>query len=218
MEYLPPPKTDVKFELNLRMPDLCMFHDELRAYAPLSRNLMTDITDFNLTQLTSFPTRGNNFLDLVFTSDPSAVLDCWSSVSLSDHLGVCVSFVYEYENTNRTPKQFYDWQNANYQGIEQAFDGLASRNYTNTTADTIWRDFSDTALICIDEHIPRKTVPFRERALPRFLIVLIRKKERAYHAQRRFPSIENGTRFATLKRTVRNELRKYDSSRLFGQR
>ena len=53
--------------------------------------LITLAEDTQMSQLVTFPTRGNNTLDLYFTTHPDSVLSCEPVPSVSDHDAVILS-------------------------------------------------------------------------------------------------------------------------------
>ena len=57
------------------------------------RESLTELTDdYQLQQAVTFPTRGNNLLDLFFTSDIDLVQSCQPHPGLSDHEVVLIKF------------------------------------------------------------------------------------------------------------------------------
>ena len=78
---------------------------------------MNAVQELGLTQLITFPTRGENTLDLLFTNSPLSVTDVSPGDCFADHVsiefGILGNSVISLDDT----QHILDFKNANFDGI-----------------------------------------------------------------------------------------------------
>ena len=80
------------------------------------RQVQQDLVDTSaqaqLTQVLDHPTREENILYLVFTSNPSLVKNCTPIPGISDHCIVVTDVDIEPQKIKEKPRQIYQWKKA----------------------------------------------------------------------------------------------------------
>ena len=112
----------------------------------LRETLIEIVDDYQLQQVVTFPTRGNNLLDLCFTSHPDLVQSCLPSPGLCDHDIVLVKFLFQLPPVQQCPRTFHLYKIANWDAIRQGLVSISDEYFLrnqNTTRDVEdnWRFF-----------------------------------------------------------------------------
>ena len=82
-------------------------------------------TDFNLTQVHDEPTRENNLLDLVFTTNPSLIKSTANAPGISDHDMVVVDFDTKLFYAKQKPRKCYTFSKANWDQLKANISELS---------------------------------------------------------------------------------------------
>jgi hypothetical protein len=90
-------------------------------------------TEHNLTQVYQQPTRDNNILDLVFTSNPSLVKTSTSIPGISDHAMVVTDIDILPHYIRQKRRKIYQFNKVNWDNINKDLQTLASDLRTKTT-------------------------------------------------------------------------------------
>ena len=128
---------------------------------PLSRELIRIASDFSLSQINSTPTRGENILDLLFTSHPSLMKSTYVTPGISDHDILIMDTDLKAQTRKGKPRKIYLYQKGNITGLNnnlaQASSKFAELNSsTPMPLETNWQFFKETIFKAMDEHIPHK--------------------------------------------------------------
>ena len=146
----------------------------------------TDTEWFNLNQIHEHPTRGENLLDLIFTTSPSLVKNSVSTPGISDHDIVLTDFITKPSYEVQAPWRCYIFGKANWDGIKSELSDT-NRNIEELyekgeDVDKLWKTFKNDIFRLLDKYVPSRTfkqrysVPWMNRELKK----LIRRKHRLY--------------------------------------
>ena len=178
----------------------------------ISNSLMDCIQEHNLSQLTERPTRGENIIDLLFTSNPNMLSNETHAPSPSyDHDAVFFDFSVRPLVNSKPAYPVYLYKKANLDGLQKELEDLAteftqSRNHRQYTVDENWEFFKTRLRLAADRHIPQKQVK-PNRRLPWITTTIrrmMRKRERLFKKARKS---KNATLWQAYKK-YRNSVKK----------
>ena len=123
---------------------------------------IADITsDSLLTQIHHEPTRLENTLDLVFTSNPTLVKSSKSVPGISDHNIVVSDFDIKPHKTKEQPRKIYKFNKANWEKINESIETLGKEIdnlYSNgVCVEDLWEKFKSSLLSIVNKNVPSKS-------------------------------------------------------------
>ncbi|VDI67396.1 Hypothetical predicted protein [Mytilus galloprovincialis] len=135
-------------------------------------------------QIVKTPTRGENILDLFFTSHPSLVNKCKTIPGVGDHDAVLIDTLAKPQRAKPTKRKIYLWDKANLPSLKADVTLFVSDFVSQPphNMNTCWTSFRDKVLTLMDKHIPHKltrsrhTNPWMNTDTRR----LARRKDRAF--------------------------------------
>lgn len=190
------------------------------SYANLSRQMLDITSDFGLEQVVRKPTRGNNILDLFFTSNPTLVERSWVVPGISDHDGIPVIIVSTKPRyIKQNPRKIYLYQKADIVGLKSHLkswaDEFTNSDVSGNSVNAMYNDFQGAIEKSMDLFIPskiitkRNTSPWINRKVKRYQ----KRKQRAYNSHRRLntkASLENFNSVRKSTQTLsRNAYRRF---------
>lgn len=107
-----------------------------------------------------FPTRGQNTLDLLFTSHPTIIDKCKALPALgrSDHDTVLIDLALTAHQQRSSPRKILLWNKADKSiigsHIQDATEKITRTQYTSV--NDIWNDFKNAMSVIITDHVPSK--------------------------------------------------------------
>ena len=93
----------------------------------LRETLIEIVDDYQLQQVVTFPTRGNNLLDLCLTSHPDLVQSCLPFPGLCDHDIVLVRFLFQLSPVKQCPRMIHLYKKANWDAIWQRLVSISDK-------------------------------------------------------------------------------------------
>jgi hypothetical protein len=113
---------------------------------------------FNLHQMQDRPTRENNILDLVFTTNPTLFKSSANAPGLSDHDILITDFCVRPFRTRQAPRKCYLFGKANWEGLRQAAletsKKVAPPCSNDENVHDLWKTFKFHLIDSIDKHVP----------------------------------------------------------------
>ena len=174
--------------------------------------------DLNLQQVVNIPTRGDNILDLLFTSNPGQLNRCRTlpPIGNSDHDIVLLDLAMCITRPNPQKREIFLWKKANISGIEEQLGNeLDTFNRTEfSDVNSMWAYIKDTIQSTIKKHVPTRrtlakhTHPWMNSDLRR----LSNKKQRAYTKAKRSGATKDWRRYKSLKAELQRESRRAHSA------
>ena len=135
------------------------------SYLPLlfRESLIQFAHDYLLEQIILEPTRGDNILDLCFTSHPGSIHHYKTVPGLSDHDAVIIEILYNIPINKRLKKRVYCYNRANWDVLREEITKI-SRDYfehnknNNRSVEDNWNYIQDNLLKAINIYIPVKFI------------------------------------------------------------
>ena len=162
-------------------------------------------------QLVEAPTRGNNILDLFFTSQPSPVSKCKPIPGIGDHDAVLVDTLTKPQRSKPVHRKIYLWDKADLAKMKQEATGITDvlRTIQDEGIDTLWETFSDQLLTTLDSNVPHKTT--RSRVTNPWMNTktrrLTRQKNRAFIKVKSSKNTRDTRRYKKLKTACQRSIR-----------
>ena len=182
--------------------------------------------DIALEQMVLFPTRGQNTLDLLFTSHPTIIDKCKALPALgrSDHDTVLIDLALTAHQQRSSPRKILLWNKADKSiigsHIQDATEKITRTQYTSV--NDIWNDFKNAMSVIITDLVPSKisrkrpSNPWMTTDIKR----LLRRRQNAFSRARHTNKTKDWARYKQLKTTVQREARKahdqYVDNTIFG--
>ena len=131
---------------------------------------MIDIrTEFNLTQIHDKPTREENLLDLVFTTNPSLIKSTANAPGISDHDMVITDSDIKPNYSFSKPRKIYKFAKANWDEIKkictQISHSVSEQAKSGKNYENLWTYFKGKLLAATDTHVPSKMSTKQEPTL-----------------------------------------------------
>ena len=164
-----------------------------------------------LTQMVRTPTRGNNTLDLVFTTDEDLIsgVSVDECLGTSDHQAVSFNVGLRVEQEQISHRHMLNLRRADYERFTLALQGLAPQ--PQGPPDQMWRGFKASYISIQERCIPRKRVGGSRKVNPRWfhddLGREIKKRKRLYVSARSDPTPENERLLFSQRRLVKKLVR-----------
>ena len=190
-------------------------------YPAVSKQILEIALDYNLQQMVTQPTRGDNVLDLVFTNTPSFVQDVKILPRLGDHDIVLVDALLTPQRIKIPRRKVYLYKKGNFELINDDIQDFAKTltddNIAQSSVNKLWNDFKETVLTSIEKHIPSR-LSKNSTQLPWVRsshIRMIRRKQRLYNKARKSNHISDWDAFKDFRRSTDRSIRKARSDFLF---
>ena len=143
--------------INWESPELTTGVDEIQ-FSEL-------LYDFHLTQLNTFPTRGNNLLDLVITNVPSqvvniSVLSPAESGLITDHSVITFNLKTSVKAVPKVKRTVFDYRKGNFNGLRTALEGINLCEVIESEVDINhgWLKWKEIFLDAVRKNIPIRTI------------------------------------------------------------
>ena len=155
------------------------------------RTLIDITSQSGLTQLHEEPTRENNLLDLIFTTNPTLAKTSTNIPGISDHAIVVTDIETKPYYHKINPRKSYIWAKADWEQVNQDLDTLTPNIQemadSRSNINDIWNTLKQHLFKCLDKHIPSKIMKSNNR-LPWFnhkIKKMLRKKQSLYNQAKR---------------------------------
>ena len=195
-------------------PDVDWNNHTVPARTPdrLVQQRLVEIADkYGLHQVHDQPTRGENLLDLVFSTNPTLLKATVSMPALSDHDMVVSDFCIRPFQVRKPPRKCVLFNKANWDGMRKAAtevsEHIASQDKSGADVNTLWETFRNQLSEATEKYIPsalsssRPRLPWLSNQLPR----LTKKKRRLYNQARR---TGNWSNFKHIQKECKRAFRK----------
>ena len=173
-------------------------------------DLYANLQESSLTQHVNFPTRGNNILDLVFTTneDLTENLMINDEFSSSDHRAITFDLRFTIKKSITNNEKVPDLRKANFQKLrdilaETDWSHLESSNDVNVQ----WKFFTDTYVKAVEESIPLKKRRIQKKIKPNWwnneIANCLREKKNAHSRMKILNTDDERTKFTELRRKAK---------------
>ena len=176
-----------------------------------SIELMKDtLQENNLTQCNHKPTRYDNILDLVCTTNPDLITSVTTAGGMSDHEIVISIVDMKAKTTTKKPRRVYIYKNGNIENIREdmiTFRRELEKDRTKS-ADEMYNKFVEVIRTSTKTLSGRWDAPWVNKNTKR---LMIRTKKRRYDKAKQSGTPENCETFKEFRRFVKKELiKKHD--------
>ena len=117
-------------------------------------------TDFNLTQAYDQPTRENNLLDLIFTTNPSLIKSTTNAPGISGHDMVIVDSDTKPHYTKQRPRKCFIFKKANWDQLKTSICELSAEilrlYHRGLSVHELWDKFKVDLQAAVDANIPSR--------------------------------------------------------------
>ena len=153
---------------DFNLPDISWDRWEVKTSPQYEKDLnqlaIDTMDDLALTQMVSEPTRGNNILDLLFSSCPDLVQNVTVSPGISDHSSVTAEVALKAKISKKKPQKVYMYGKADPEDLKRNLttlrDSFLAASSGRSASDN-WARFTKSLMDIIDKLVPQKIV--RER-------------------------------------------------------
>ncbi|CAG2217784.1 unnamed protein product [Mytilus edulis] len=174
--------------------------------------------NLNIQQLVDKPTRGDNTLDVLFTSHPGQLNRCKTIPPLgnSDHDIVLLDFSHGLQKPKQQKRKIYLWKKANIAMINQHLKEKYNifKNTDFEDVNSLWTNIKGLILDAINQHVPTRNTltkhshPWMNSELRR----LSNKKQRAYTLAKSSGKTRDIKKYKFLKSQLQKEARQAHSN------
>ena len=124
--------------------------------------------EFNLTDVVQEPTRHNNILDLVFTTQPDLIEGTYVVPGMSDHNAVTCDINFKTKHPLNPSRSVYLYKRADMGGLQEqlrnSYTSQASDPPTKSVEEN-WTQFRTILFDTIKKHTPQK-IPHKKTSTP----------------------------------------------------
>ena len=152
----------------------------------LNQYLVEIMNEHDLTQMNKNPTRLNEILDLVFTTNPDLVGDVRVEPGMSDHDIIITEVNMKMKLREKRPRKLYICKLGNMSAIKdemkQFYAEVIQPHIDEMSAEEMWAAFSNKLSESINKNIPQKNISERWNLpwVTSKMRRIIRKKQRLY--------------------------------------
>ena len=119
------------------------------------------LTEFDLTQIVTHPTRGENILDLFLIDNPTLVKSVEVRPGISDHDTVLAEVFIKPQISRQKPRLMFLYKKADWEGLEShmlAFQQSFFANFEDKTVNSLWEDFKRALQSGIEQYVPQRSI------------------------------------------------------------
>ncbi|KAL3852435.1 hypothetical protein ACJMK2_016074, partial [Sinanodonta woodiana] len=122
----------------------------------VNETFLNIVNEHSLEQCNKEPTRGNNILDLVFTTNTNLIESILVQSGISDHEAIIIEVISKVKTTKRKPRKTYMYAKGDISKIKiELIDKL--NDFVETTKNHIinecWEKFKTLLTSLMDQHI-----------------------------------------------------------------
>ena len=177
----------------------------------ISDALVQVIEDLGLEQMITCKTRGDNILDLLFSSNPSLIEKIRSlpPIGKADHDVILCDAAMEPVRSKHQRREIFLWKQADMDAIRDEIKDSYGEFDNITEVNDMWTKFKKMTNDTIKKHVPTKFTRSRPSHpwINTHLNRLTRKKNRAHKKAKRTHNKKDWVRYQKLKSTSQREIR-----------
>lgn len=182
------------------------------AHRKQAKLLLNTMEELNLSQMITFPTRGRNTLDLLFTDAPTLITSTEGAPGLSDHETIIVKHQLKATINKKESREVPLYHKANWTSMREDCQ-LFSEEYLSSsprerTVASNWSLIKSTLISLTKKHIPHKTIgsrfhlPYITQAIKR----KIRQRQRVYNRYKKHRRKKDEKKCKSLRIEINRDL------------
>jgi len=177
----------------------------------INQELVDMVNDHSLSQCVQEPTRENNILDLLFTTNPDLVRSVKVEAGMSDHRVVIADLDLKAKLNKKKHRKVYLYKKGNMDGVRQELAQCFPRfneEHSDSSVEDSWSAFKTIMNGAMEKHIPQKTlsgrwdIPWMTRDIKK----QIRLKQRLYKKAKNTRLHTDWAKFKAKQVAVKNLL------------
>ena len=173
----------------------------------------------NLHQVVTQPTRLDNCLDLLFTSEPLLVneIEVIEPFTLTcDHNAIDFSLSIPSHCTARSPSTQFNFRKADYSKISdyiKNIDWFSVLESCNGDVESFWKSLTSIFDYCIEQFVPKYKNRRHKSKYPKNIRCLALKKRCAYRHHKSTPNRDTKAKFTKLSRDYNAAIKSFNTQR-----
>jgi hypothetical protein len=128
----------------------------------IQRSLLDVVTSHTITQIHETPTRGNNLLDIILTSNPSLIKSSINAPGISDHDMIITDCETKPHYQSKRPRKCYIYSKANWEALHNELSNLSTNIkemcQKGDTVQDLWSSCKKELFASSDKYIPSKLI------------------------------------------------------------
>jgi hypothetical protein len=128
----------------------------------IQRSLLNVVTSHAITQIHETPTRGNNLLDIILTSNPSLIKSSTNAPGISDHDMIITDCETKPHYQSKRPRKCYIYSKANWEALHNELTNLSTNikemYQKGVTVQDLWNSFKKELFASLDKYIPSEAM------------------------------------------------------------
>ena len=185
--------------------DTQTYHPKPQYGKTINTTAVNIMSDLSLTQLVSEPTRGNNILDVIFSSVPDLMDNVTVGPGISDHSAVFAEAMLKVKRTKRPTRKVFLYSKADPAVLKSeigAFKDSFLKDASRHNADDNWNCFRDGLMEVVRRVVPQKKVRSRQDLpwLDHHLRKKIKKKNRSHRRAKKAKPQNKSQRWKTYRK------------------
>ena len=184
----------------------------------LGREVIRIAADHTLSQMNHSPTRGENNLDLIFTSHPALVKNTKVTPGISDHDIVVMDIDLKAQTRKTKPRKVYLYKRGNLDGLKdnltQSVTDFMTKNPQDHSVEDNWSLFKDMIISAMDRFIPSRQTKTRH-SLPWITPKIkrgIRRRQRLYNKAKKGGTETSWREYKQCKHNIQTSIRQAHSA------
>lgn len=213
---------DVILAGDFNCPDVNWENNSVPPGAPnrvVQQQLVDIMVKHCLTQVHNQPTREDNILDLVFTTNESLLKSSTSIPGISDHSIVVTDMDLLPHYVKKKPRSVHQFGKADWDDMRKDSESISTKitdmHEAGANTTSLWETFTSKIHAAIKRNIPTKLLKPNNRPpwISRKIRRLLDKKRRLYHQACK---TKNWSNYRNIQRICKRELRRAEFSYLRG--
>jgi hypothetical protein len=150
------------------------------------------LNENDLTQVVREPTRGNNILDLMFTTNPGFISSIEVHPGMSDYIVIITDVNLKAESAKKKPHKVFLYEKADMDGLKTFIkDKLSEKtrgsHISSADVSEHWNYLKRTITEAISKFVPQKTLGGKQHVpwITTHIKRLIRRRQRRYNAAKK---------------------------------
>ena len=133
----------------------------------IQRSLLNVVTSHAITQIHETPTRGNNLLIIILTSNPSLIKSSTNAPGISDHDMIITDCEAKPHYQSKRPRECYIHSKANWEALHNELTNLSTNikemYQKGVTVQDLWNSFKKELFASLDKYITKQGYVNKQR-------------------------------------------------------
>ncbi|CAG2231580.1 unnamed protein product [Mytilus edulis] len=177
----------------------------------LNEKLIEISNNNDMNQMVNEPTRGQNILDLLMTTNPGLVSNIEVHPGMSDHQVVIANIDMKAKTSKKKPRLVHLFKKGDMNGLKENIQENFTTRMNNMEENTVeenWTYFKKIILQATKEFIPQKTIGSKQHVpwISTHIKRLIRRRQRRYNAAKNITPRKNWNKYKQMRDLVKKTM------------